>query len=319
MRPHTRSPPDLLRENSDQTVPSTDLDMAEMLRPPSRAASQVSRQTVESRRNMPMYGSASAISIRSTVARSHAGFTAPQEQWRPPVLSAACCTTVSRASHYTALYSILQSLFTVITGVFDMYTLAEAEPGKDHFGYYIISFEFVYAGNPHVRWCLMVLALGSTILGVMLLVTSVLLLKALQEEYEPRIRPWLLAMLFHTVWRFFAFIFAAFVNDMYFSYHGLMCAAWAAMVPLNVYCWLIVWSMFNELTEVSRLEDIACMKMGGTLNSLPTSMLSGGNSRRFSRRPSLYSTTTDHHRPSVSVYTDQPRPSVASCYQDEPM
>ena len=30
-----------------------------------------------------------------------------------------------------------------------MYTLAEAEPGKDHFGYYIISFEFVYAGNPH--------------------------------------------------------------------------------------------------------------------------------------------------------------------------
>ena len=36
---------------------------------------------------------------------------------------------------------------------------------------------------------------------------------------------------------------------------------WAVMVPLNVYCWLVVWSMFNELTEVSRLEDIADLKV----------------------------------------------------------
>ena len=35
--------------------------------------------------------------------------------------------------------------------------------------------------SPTVRWCLLVLGLGSTILGVMLLVVSVLLLKALQQ------------------------------------------------------------------------------------------------------------------------------------------
>ena len=40
----------------------------------------------------------------------------------------------------------------MVTAVFDAYVLIEAEPGKDHFGYYVISFEFVYAGNPHGQW-----------------------------------------------------------------------------------------------------------------------------------------------------------------------
>ena len=68
-------------------------------------------------------------------------------------------------------------------------------------------------------------------------------------------------MFVHTVWRLFAFVFSALVNDTYFTYHWLTCVLWSLMVPLNVYGWLVVWSMFNELTEVSRLEDIANLKV----------------------------------------------------------
>ena len=49
----------------------------------------------------------------------------------------------------SCVHQQLQALFTMMTAVFDAYVLIEAEPGKDHFGYYVISFEFVYAGNPH--------------------------------------------------------------------------------------------------------------------------------------------------------------------------
>jgi hypothetical protein len=41
------------------------------------------------------------------------------------------------------------SLFTIFTAVFDIYCLAQAAPGSTHYGYYIISFEFVYVGNVH--------------------------------------------------------------------------------------------------------------------------------------------------------------------------
>ena len=78
-------------------------------RPPSRAgaASQTSRVSVVSRGAQSLYDVGSVHSIRSTVARSHAGFTAPQEQWRPPVLSRAFGTSIPRAAHYTAIYSVV--------------------------------------------------------------------------------------------------------------------------------------------------------------------------------------------------------------------
>lgn len=41
------------------------------------------------------------------------------------------------------------SIFTVVTGVFDIYSLAMAAPGSTHFGYYFISYQFVYVGNKH--------------------------------------------------------------------------------------------------------------------------------------------------------------------------
>lgn len=41
------------------------------------------------------------------------------------------------------------SMFTIGTGIFDIYCLAMAAPGSTHYGYFLISYEFVYVGNTH--------------------------------------------------------------------------------------------------------------------------------------------------------------------------
>lgn len=42
-------------------------------------------------------------------------------------------------------------MFTIATGIFDVYCLAMAAPGSTHYGYFIISYEFVYVGNRHSK------------------------------------------------------------------------------------------------------------------------------------------------------------------------
>lgn len=73
------------------------------------------------------------------------------------------------------------SIFTVVTAVFDLYCYAMAAPGSTHYGYYIISYEFVYVGNVHVRNTLVVCALFSLIGGVINFVTSFMLMIALRK------------------------------------------------------------------------------------------------------------------------------------------
>lgn len=73
------------------------------------------------------------------------------------------------------------ALFTIITAVFDLYCLAMAAPGSTHYGYYIISYEFVYVGNVHVRNTLIVFALFSFVGGAVLFVTSIMLVVALRK------------------------------------------------------------------------------------------------------------------------------------------
>ena len=48
-------------------------------------------------------------------------------------------------------YNILQfqGVFSIITGLFEIYCLSLAYPGAVHYGYYLFSFDFVYVGNPH--------------------------------------------------------------------------------------------------------------------------------------------------------------------------
>lgn len=41
------------------------------------------------------------------------------------------------------------AIFTICTSIFDLYCLSQAAPGSTHYGYYVISYEFVYVGNRH--------------------------------------------------------------------------------------------------------------------------------------------------------------------------
>lgn len=56
---------------------------------------------------------------------------------------------------FTLLVNVIYFLFqfltilTAITAVFDLYCLGMAAPGSTHYGYYIISYEFVYVGSTH--------------------------------------------------------------------------------------------------------------------------------------------------------------------------
>lgn len=79
------------------------------------------------------------------------------------------------------------ALFTIFTAVFDLYCLAMAAPGSTHYGYYIISYEFVYVGNVHVRNTLIVFALFSFVGACILFVTSLMLVIALRKVSQSSI------------------------------------------------------------------------------------------------------------------------------------
>lgn len=68
-----------------------------------------------------------------------------------------------------------------MTGVFDLYCYSMAAPGSTHYGYYIISYEFVYVGNNHVRNVLVIFALFSALFACVTFVTSILLVAALRK------------------------------------------------------------------------------------------------------------------------------------------
>ncbi|XP_071522938.1 uncharacterized protein pasi2 isoform X2 [Panulirus ornatus] len=178
-----------------------------------------------------------------------------------PILPDALITNVQRGSVIAATYSIIQGLFAIVTGVFDIYTLSLAAPGSSHYGFYLFSYDFVYSGNPHVRNSLILFGGVTAFGGLALIVTSVVLLQGLRKEMEMRLEPWIWCMAIFTIWRSLIIIYASIVNDMVFTYHVLMCLLWILFILCNVYAWLVVHSFYHELCEVTRLEDVARVKM----------------------------------------------------------
>lgn len=53
----------------------------------------------------------------------------------------------------------LLSIFTVITAAFDLYSLGMAAPGSTHYGFYFISYQFVYVGNRYGMHLVLILSL----------------------------------------------------------------------------------------------------------------------------------------------------------------
>ena len=100
------------------------------------------------------------------------------------------------------------SIWTIFTSGFDIYCLHEANPGTSHTGYYIISFDFVYVGNAHIRGLLIMSSVFSLLLGIGLFITNVLLLDGLRKEQESGFKGWLLIMGLFTPWKILAWGFA---------------------------------------------------------------------------------------------------------------
>jgi len=189
------------------------------------------------------------------------------KSWKRPLVSDALFTDLQNGSYIAALYSIVVSIFCIAHSIFDTYCLVEAEPGATHYGYYPISFDFVYAGNAHVRSSLIAVAIISLLLSFPLLVSSVVLLVGLRREREQRLEPWLICMALFVIWRLVSFVYWSVVNDMMFSYHITIVVLWVLITIVNVFSWVVVYSNYQELSDITRLEDMAKLKMG-TMSSL---------------------------------------------------
>jgi len=171
---------------------------------------------------------------------------------------------------FAALFSLFVGLFTIFTALFDLYCLSMAAPGAVHYGYYFISYEFVYVGNRHVRNILAMFAFFSFISGFIVFVSSIALLVALRKEYEKQIQPWLWTFGIFSVLRFLAFLFFSIVNDLTFAYNLFMCLFWLILICVCFYSWILVYSLYLELSDLTKLEDLAHLRMG-TMASLQAS------------------------------------------------
>ncbi|KAL4711218.1 hypothetical protein ACJJTC_019059 [Scirpophaga incertulas] len=229
------------------------------------------RKTPSSYRSTPSvyshYTGKSSTNLRST--KSVRSLRVPWYQ--KPILHDAFFLDLQRGSLLTAVISLFISLFTFAQSIFDLYCLGMATPGSVHYGYYVISFQFVYVGSPPVRNVLIVFALFSWIGSVAVLITSIILINALRKEYEKRIVPWLYSFGVFILFRTIAFIFASIVNDMIFAYNVLVCLAWIVFTVCGVYGWLLVYSLYLELADLTKLEDLAHLRMG-TMASLNASL-----------------------------------------------
>ncbi|CAH0712917.1 unnamed protein product, partial [Brenthis ino] len=208
----------------------------------------------------------------STNLRSSKSVRSLRVPWyQKPILHDAYVLDLQRGSLLTACISLFIALFTFAQSIFDLYCLGMAAPGSVHYGYYVISFQFVYVGSAPVRNVLIVFSLFSWIGSIAVLVTSIILIIALRKEYEKRIVPWLYTFGVFILFRLVAFLFASIVNDMIFTYNILMCLCWIVFCVTGVYGWVLVYSLYLELSDLTKLEDLAHLRMG-TMASLNASL-----------------------------------------------
>ncbi|KAJ8972851.1 hypothetical protein NQ317_010274 [Molorchus minor] len=190
--------------------------------------------------------------------------------YQKPIVQNAVILDIQRASLITAVFSLLLSIFTIITSCFDIYCYSMAAPGSTHYGYYVISYQFVYVGSRHVRNTLVTFAFFSILLSLVVFVTSIMLINALRKEHEKKMMPWLYTFAVFTAFRLLAFLFFSIVNDLIFAYNVLMCLLWTVFIVCSVYGWILVYSLYIELVDLTKLEDLAHLRIG-TMQSLNAS------------------------------------------------
>lgn len=112
-----------------------------------------------------------------------------------------------------------------------------------------------------VRNLLIVFALFSIFAGAAVFVASIMLIRALRKEYEKKMVPWLYVFAVFTIFRFLAALFFSIVNDLYFKYNITMTFLWIIFLCISVYGWLVVYSLYIELSDLTRLEDLAHLRV----------------------------------------------------------
>lgn len=212
----------------------------------------------------------SAVRVTRAGTKSRVNKNAKLPWYRKPILTSAIYTDLQRGAWHIGFYTMFLALWTIFTSGFDIYCLHEAKPGSEHTGYYIISFDFVYVGNSHVRNLLIMSSVFSLFGGVALLVTNVLLLDGLRKEQESAFKGWLFSMGFFVPWKWVAWAFAGIVNDMIFAYNIIMLITWFFFNILNVFSFLCIYSLYLELTDLTKLQDLARLKMD-TMSSMAPS------------------------------------------------
>lgn len=73
--------------------------------------------------------------------------------------------------------------------------------------------------------------------------------------------PWLVAYAVFLIFRFLANLFFCIVNDMIFGYNIFMGLWWTLVIIFSVYGWLLVYSLYIELSDLTKLEDLAHLRV----------------------------------------------------------
>lgn len=74
--------------------------------------------------------------------------------------------------------------------------------------------------------------------------------------------PWLWTFAVFTIFRLLAFLFFAIVNDLIFAYNILMVLVWSVICVGSVYGWILIYSLYLELADLTKLEDLAHLRVG---------------------------------------------------------
>lgn len=134
-----------------------------------------------------------------------------------------------------------------------------------------------------------------------LLTASLVLMAALKKEHEVKFKHWLRAMGAFIVVRTLTLVFSSVANDLYFGYHQAMLIIWLLLTIGNVFAFLIVVSNFQELSNITRLEDMAKLKMS-TISSLNASRSLSRNSLDSYKVYGTLGGVNSQPSPNVSVH-----------------
>lgn len=73
--------------------------------------------------------------------------------------------------------------------------------------------------------------------------------------------PWIYTFAVFTIFRLLAYLFCSIVNDLIFAYNVLMCLLWTIFIIVSIYGWVLVYSLYIELSDLTKLEDLAHLRV----------------------------------------------------------